>query len=534
MSFLESIVYMMWRGVAIGLIISAPMGPVGILCIQRTLDKGRKAGFYTGVGAALSDLFYCLLTGFGLSFIEEFLERNSAVIQLVGSLVLVVFGIYLFKKNPARQLKRPSDQVVSTKKSILAGFLFTFSNPLILFLIIGLFARFNFLMPEIRFYHYFVGYIFIMAGALGWWWLVTFFIDKVRTHFNLRSMWLINKIIGVVILIFALVGIVTGVMDLCNGGKARAADKGSPPRICVNPSRGYDAIGGDSLLLPGSRTALAMNAGSSPFSMRLIVNPSGKPWSLEMKTPDPDNSLRLEFCREEIDDGVSSSDGLVCTAFRRGNVVGKAAIPFGVSLSPSENLMIFNRKDSRLLISAGSRRQNALMELQLDAFEPDSLILIPRRNCRLSLIACQLECDDSQTLSGLYAWTDIDLLHEYLDRSLDPNEGYWAYLDSSVDTDLLRLGGEYMLASVRSADGYDLIYLDGARIHSGQWTPGRVKAHLSPSGIPGVWDAGWLDASGNVMSRNVRAQSDRNSVITFYFPFQNSQVRFHRTTPINK
>ena len=96
---------MIWRGIAIGILISAPMGPVGILCIQRTLDKGRRPGFYTGVGAAISDLFYCLLTGFGLSFIQEFLEHNQNVIQLVGSAVLIGFGIYLFKKNPASSLK---------------------------------------------------------------------------------------------------------------------------------------------------------------------------------------------------------------------------------------------------------------------------------------------------------------------------------------------------------------------------------------------------------------------------------------------
>ena len=214
MTFIESIFYMMWRGVAIGMLISAPMGPVGMLCIQRTLDKGRRAGFFTGVGAALSDLFYCLLTGFGLSFIEEFLERNSNIIQLVGSGVLIAFAIYLFKKNPAKSLNRKVAEEISPKKNILGGFLFTFSNPLILFLIIGLFARFNFLMPEIKFYAYFIGFVFIFAGALFWWWLVTLFIDKVRSHFNIRSMWLINRIIGIVILLFAVVGIITSIVNL--------------------------------------------------------------------------------------------------------------------------------------------------------------------------------------------------------------------------------------------------------------------------------------------------------------------------------
>lgn len=217
MGFIESLFYMIWRGIAIGILISAPMGPVGILCIQRTLDKGRRPGFYTGIGAAISDLFYCLLTGFGLSFIEEFLERNQNIIQLVGSGVLIGFGIYLFKKNPTSSLRKPMvAETVSMKKDILGGFLFTFSNPLILFLIIGLFARFNFLIPDIRFYHYIIGYASIITGAIGWWWFVTFAVDKVRAHFNLRSMWLINRIIGGVILIFALVGTITSVTNLLN------------------------------------------------------------------------------------------------------------------------------------------------------------------------------------------------------------------------------------------------------------------------------------------------------------------------------
>lgn len=217
MGFFESLFYVIWRGLAIGIIISAPMGPVGILCIQRTLDRGRKTGLYTGIGAALSDLFYCILTGFGLSFIEEFLERNQYVIQLAGSAVLIAFAIYLFKKNPASSLKTPQKEVhISHHKNILGGFFFTLSNPLILFLIIGLFARFNFSLPEISFYYYIIGYLAIFTGAVLWWEFVTFSVNKLRAHFNLRSMWLINRIIGAIILLFALVGIITSVINLTN------------------------------------------------------------------------------------------------------------------------------------------------------------------------------------------------------------------------------------------------------------------------------------------------------------------------------
>ena len=218
MGFFESLFYVIWRGFAIGVLISAPMGPVGILCIQRTLDKGKRQGFYTGVGAAISDLIYCILTGFGLSFIEEFLERNQNIIQLVGSGVLIGFSIYLFKKNPVSSLRKPTTQETnSPQKSILGGFLFTFSNPLILFLIIGLFARFNFSIPEISFAYYIFGFIAIIVGALCWWKFVTYSVDKLRAHFNVRSMWRINRVIGFIILLFAVVGIYTGVSNLING-----------------------------------------------------------------------------------------------------------------------------------------------------------------------------------------------------------------------------------------------------------------------------------------------------------------------------
>lgn len=190
------------------------MGPVGVLCIQRTLNSGRLAGLYTGIGAAISDLIYCILTCFGLSLIEDVLSRNHDIIQLAGSLVLVGFGVYLFRKKPP---KAPSGELptdASPKAGILTGFLFTVSNPFIIFLIIGVFARLNFLDVGMRWYHYVAGFLFIIAGALGWWWFITWGVDKVRARFNARSMILINRLTGTIILIFACVGLITSLKAL--------------------------------------------------------------------------------------------------------------------------------------------------------------------------------------------------------------------------------------------------------------------------------------------------------------------------------
>ncbi len=210
---IDHFINIMTSGFLIGILISAPMGPIGMLCIQRTLNKGRTAGLFTGIGAALSDFIYCLLTGLGLSFIEGFINRNQILLQILGSIVLIGFGVYLFKKNPTRSLKPANDSSSTFWSDLVTGFLFTFSNPLILFFIIGLFARFNFLLPEFKYYHYFAGYASIIAGALVWWYIITFFVNKVRAHFNVRSMWLINRIIALLLMAMAAVGLFMGIKN---------------------------------------------------------------------------------------------------------------------------------------------------------------------------------------------------------------------------------------------------------------------------------------------------------------------------------
>lgn len=197
--------------VSIGIFLSAPMGPIGILCVQRTLNKGRHSGFFTGVGAAASDLFYCLLTGLGISLVTDFIADHVNILQIVGSIILIVYALYMIVHNPVSQIKENIDQRDDHWRDMVTGFLFTLSNPLIMFLIIPLFARFGFPLPEYKFYHVILGYAFIVVGALLWWAVITFFVDKVRTHFNIRSMWLINRIIGIIIMLLSVYGLVTGV-----------------------------------------------------------------------------------------------------------------------------------------------------------------------------------------------------------------------------------------------------------------------------------------------------------------------------------
>lgn len=213
---MESYVHTILYGVLIGVLVSAPMGPIGMLVIHRTLVKGRKVGLLTGLGAALSDFVYSLLTALGLAFVTDFISSNRTLLQMAGSVVLIIYALTLIKGNPNRSLKTPENEPMPSSdwRDFATGFLFTFSNPLILFFIIGLFARFNFLDSALSISHYILGMLSLIAGAIGWWVLVSHSIDKVRHKFTLRTMQRINRVIGVVLSVMGVYGLATAVAEL--------------------------------------------------------------------------------------------------------------------------------------------------------------------------------------------------------------------------------------------------------------------------------------------------------------------------------
>ena len=198
------------KGLIVGVVVSAPLGPVGVLCIQRTLNKGRWYGFVTGLGAALSDIGYALITGYGMSFMDDFLAKNQVLLQIIGSIMLFFFGIYTFRSNPVQSI-RP---VSSTPGSYLHNFCYCFffvtlSNPLIIFLFYRFVCPFFlFVMPGSPIGFQLVGYLAIVLGALLWWFGITYFVNKVRTRFNLRGIWILNRVIGIVVMLISVAGFI--------------------------------------------------------------------------------------------------------------------------------------------------------------------------------------------------------------------------------------------------------------------------------------------------------------------------------------
>ena len=189
------------KGILIGVIASAPMGPVGILCIQRTLNKGRWFGFITGVGAAASDIFYALITGLGMSFVMDFInnEHNKYLLQISGSIMLFIFGIYMYRTDP-RKCLRPTPRSKGTLlHNFTTAFLVTLSNPLIIFLFIALYNMLTFVIPG-NWFGQCVGYLSIVGGAMLWWLGLTYVINRMKRNFGVRGMMRLNRTIGCIVL----------------------------------------------------------------------------------------------------------------------------------------------------------------------------------------------------------------------------------------------------------------------------------------------------------------------------------------------
>lgn len=201
-----NIIDLILKGILIGIIASAPMGPVGVLCVQRTLNKGRWYGFITGVGAVFSDFIYALLTGLGMSFMLDFISNPSYkfLIQLSSSVILLLFGLYCFKSNPTKNMHQSGNSKGTLLHNGITACLVTFSNPMIMFLFIFLYGLFAFSIPSHPF-EMSISFLSIVLGALLWWFGLTWLVDKIRGKFDDTGILIINKVIGSVVIIFSLI-----------------------------------------------------------------------------------------------------------------------------------------------------------------------------------------------------------------------------------------------------------------------------------------------------------------------------------------
>lgn len=198
--------YFLFKGVAIGLAIAAPVGPIGILCIRRGIASGWLAGFASGLGAATADGIYGAMAGFGLTMITNFLVSQQLIIRLVGGLFLCYLGVKTFLSNVSQEAAK-TGEVKNLLGHYLSTFFLTITNPMtilafvVIFAGLGLGKAHNTLAAGLL-------VLGVFLGSALWWLLLAFIASRFRHRLNSALLRSINWIAGTIIITFGIVSLI--------------------------------------------------------------------------------------------------------------------------------------------------------------------------------------------------------------------------------------------------------------------------------------------------------------------------------------
>lgn len=197
------------RGVLIGLSIAAPVGPIGVLCIRRTLTDGRLAGLLSGLGAATADAFYGSVAGFGLSFMSRLLLGQQVLIRLVGGLFLLYLGLRTLRAPVAREETGvvASDRLASYYLSTVG---LTLTNPMTILAFAAIFAGLGLAASgESGLGSAALLVSGVFTGSALWWLLLSGSVGLLRGRLSPRVMVWINRLSGTVIGGFGVVALLS-------------------------------------------------------------------------------------------------------------------------------------------------------------------------------------------------------------------------------------------------------------------------------------------------------------------------------------
>lgn len=195
------------RGLLIGFSIAAVVGPIGLLCISRTLQRGFLYGFVTGLGAATADAAYGSLAAFGLTLISNVLISQQNWIRLIGGLFLVYLGIRIILSQPAQQAAKDAGR--GFLGAYVSTLLLTLTNPLTILSFVAIFAGLGVgtTNGDDLSAVFVVGGVFCGSGI--WWLILSCSVSLLRKRLSVRWLAWINRGAGLVILIFGLVALLS-------------------------------------------------------------------------------------------------------------------------------------------------------------------------------------------------------------------------------------------------------------------------------------------------------------------------------------
>lgn len=211
-----SLVYLI-KGVIIGLAGSIPLGPIGVMCIQRTLCNSRRSGFVSGLGSAVADAVFATIAFFSLSVVMSFIENNLLIVKVIGGISVLIVGMVIFLKNPVVQIRRSRAGKGNLWSDFLSLLLVTLANPAFILIFVALFAALGVSSTGIGYADGAVMILGVFCGASLWWFTLTFTVSLLRHRIRPRHLLWINRLSGALIVILGAAAILSIFLRVLNG-----------------------------------------------------------------------------------------------------------------------------------------------------------------------------------------------------------------------------------------------------------------------------------------------------------------------------
>ena len=188
------------KGVAVGIVIAVPVGPVGVMCVRRTIFSGKTAGFISGLGAATADALFGFIAAFGLTFVSDWLIGYHQWLRIAGGCYLLyIGGAALLAEPEVKQSSEPDAE--GLLRDFLSTFALTLTNPITILAFLGIFSAIGLGGEDATFVRAAILVLGVWLGSLLWWLTLAFGLGSLFRSFESHHLKWINRVSGIILLI---------------------------------------------------------------------------------------------------------------------------------------------------------------------------------------------------------------------------------------------------------------------------------------------------------------------------------------------
>ncbi len=193
------------KGIVLGLTVSMPLGPIGIILINRTIKRGIFSGFFSGLGLATADTLLALLAGIGFAVIVSFINKERFILSLIAGLIIIGVGLKIFLSNPVKDIRNKELANKSLWRDFYSVFVLSLSSPYTIFIFVAFFSGVHIngnVKPELVPFFLIPG---VFVGAISWWFFLSYFVSRFKKRIRLRLIVRINKVAGIVVIVIGVI-----------------------------------------------------------------------------------------------------------------------------------------------------------------------------------------------------------------------------------------------------------------------------------------------------------------------------------------